>query len=395
MAPIATQFRPQTSLPQGKTVFKGTLDFASLKLTDEQLKKEDESYQFNNLKPVYPDLKWAPLEKFETTDKALLADKTNNFANLFRDAKFVTHLTPKIGTEIVGVSLASLDDVQKNELALLIATRVVVFFRDQKDLTIHDQLNLGRYWGKLHKHATTSLPAAYKDGLDEVHVIWADEYRKPYTAFSSTFLWHSDVTYELQPPSYTSLKVLKGPTSGGDTLWISGYALYDLLSPFMQTYLEGLTALHSAEEQAADSVRTGKPVRRAPVTTEHPLIRTHPVTGYKSLFVNPGFTRTIVGVPKGESDAILNYLFSLIATSQESTVRFKWEEQDVAIWDNRVSVHSATYGFYPERRHGVRVTTFGEAPYFDANGRSQQAEFDAQVGLQRDLDGSKGGNYND
>ena len=102
-----------------------------------------------------------------------------------------------------------------------------------------------------------------------------------------------------------------------------------------------------------------------------------------------------MGIPKGESDAILKYLFNLIATSQEATVRFKWNEGDVALWDNRVSVHTATYGFYPERRHGVRVTTHGEVPYYDEKGTSQQAAYDAEIGLKRNLDGSKGGNYND
>lgn len=397
MAPIATQTpaTQQTPIKSGKTIVKGTLNFASLRLSEEELKKEDETYQFDNLRPAFPELNWDPLETFEVTDKALLADPKNNFANLFRDAVSVTHLTHKVGTEIVGVKLSELDDTQKNELALLLATRVVVFFRDQHDLDIEKQLDLGRYWGRLHRHATTSLPKGYKDNLTEVHVIWADENKTPYTAFPATYLWHSDVTYEKQPPSYTSLKVLKGPSSGGDTLWISGYALYDSLSPGLQKYLEGLKATHSAQEQAADARRSGHHVRREPIITEHPLVRTHPVTGHKALFVNPGFTRTIVGIPKGESDAILKYLFNLIATSQEATVRFKWNEGDVALWDNRVSVHTATYGFYPERRHGVRVTTHGEVPYYDEKGTSQQAAYDAEIGLKRNLDGSKGGNYND
>lgn len=396
MAPIATpQSQVQVQPRKGKTIITGTLDFKSLKLTQDELDKEDKEYAYNGLRPAFPDLKWAALEPFETKDKALLADPNNGFENLFRDAERVIHLSPKIGTEIVGVSLADLDDVQKNELALLIATRVVVFFRDQTQFSIDKQLDLGRYWGKLHKHATTALPRDHANGLDEVHVIWADEKKAPYTAFPATYLWHSDVTYEIQPPSYTSLKVLKGPSSGGDTLWISGYALYDLLSPSLQTYLEGLTALHSAVEQAADSERLGNPVRRAPITTVHPLIRTHPVTGLKSVFVNPGFTRSIIGVPKSESNSILQHLFTLIATTQDATVRFKWQEGDVALWDNRVSVHTATHGFYPERRHGVRVTTHGEKPYYDPKGKSQQAEIDEAIGLKRDLDGSKGGNYND
>lgn len=396
MAPTVAQSSPVADIPKGKTVYKGNIKFKTLKKTPEELKKEDEEYEFDFLKPSFPELDWAPLEVFDVgTDKAHLADPESEFSNLFRDATSVTHINPKIGTEVVGVNLATLDDVQKNELALLLATRVAVIFRDQQDLDIHKQLELGRYYGTLHRHATTGIPKGHADGLDEVHVVWADEKRVPYTSFPATYLWHSDVTYEKQPPSYTSLKLLKGPSTGGDTLWISGYALYDILSPRLRTYLEGLTALHSANEQAADAVRKNQHVRRQPIVTEHPIIRTHPVTGFKSVFVNPGFTRSIVGVPKSESDSILQYLFSLIATTQEATVRFKWNEGDVVFWDNRISIHTASYGFYPERRHAVRVTTHGEVPVFDPNGKSQQEEIDAEIDFERNLDGSVGGSYND
>ena len=106
----------------------------------------------------------------------------------------------------------------------------------------------------------------------------------------------------------------------------------------MQQYLEGLTALHSADMQAVGSRALGRPVRREPITTEHPLVRTHPVTGWKSVFFNPGFVTEIVGIPKCESNAIINYLNEIIATTQESHVRYRWNPNDVAFWDNRVCV---------------------------------------------------------
>lgn len=106
----------------------------------------------------------------------------------------------------------------------------------------------------------------------------------------------------------------------------------------MQTYLKGLTALHSAEMQVNDSRAVGRPVRREPVTTEHPLIRTNPVTGWNALFFNPGFVTKIVGVPKIESDAIIKYLTEVITTTQEMHVRFQWGKNDVAFWDNRSTV---------------------------------------------------------
>jgi sulfonate dioxygenase len=106
----------------------------------------------------------------------------------------------------------------------------------------------------------------------------------------------------------------------------------------MQKYLESLTALHSADLQAQGSRDLGRTVRREPVTTEHPLIRTNPVTGWKSIFFNPGFVTKIVGVPKTESDHVIALLNEIVATSPEIHARFQWNEGDVAFWDNRATV---------------------------------------------------------
>lgn len=106
----------------------------------------------------------------------------------------------------------------------------------------------------------------------------------------------------------------------------------------MQKYLEGLTALHSSHLQAEGSRASGRPVRRDPIVTEHPLIRTNPVTGWKSVFFNPGFVTDIVGVPKVESNAIIRYLNEVISTTPELHVRFQLRKNDVAFWDNRVCV---------------------------------------------------------
>jgi sulfonate dioxygenase len=116
-----------------------------------------------------------------------------------------------------------------------------------------------------------------------------------------------------------------------------------MLSPFMQKYLESLTAIHSADLQAQGTRELGRTVRRAPVTTEHPLVRTNPVTGWKSLFFNPGFVTKIVGVPKTESDAVIGLLNEVVATSPEIHARFQWEKGDVAFWDNRVTVSTKVF----------------------------------------------------
>ncbi|KAJ5924532.1 TauD-domain-containing protein [Penicillium verhagenii] len=359
------------------------------------LVKEYTSYDYDDLLPSFPNIHWKPLEEIEHQDRGISGDP--KFRNLLQDASNVFDYNPKIGTEIHGVDLANLTDAQKDDLARLVAYRGVVFFRDQKNLNVDAQRNLGKHFGRLHKHSTTSVPR--KGGLEDVHVVYtADNSPDNRALFSPSFLWHSDVTYEVQPPSYTMLKVLTGPPSGGggDTLWSSQYAAYDVLSSHMQTYLKGLTALHSADMQANDSRALGRPVRRDPVTTEHPLIRTNPVTGWNSLFFNPGFVTAIVGIPKGESDAIIRYLTDVVATTQEAHARFQWNEGDVAIWDNRTTNHSATYGFTPHRRHAIRVAAQAERPVLKDSGISQEDEINALHGLPAvNKNGARQSNYND
>jgi sulfonate dioxygenase len=293
-------------------------------------------YEYEHLRPHFPDVHWDEIKEIPYSDKGLLGD--SEFRNLLEDTTEIFDYTPKIGTEVIGIDLANITDAQKNDIARLIAVRGVVFFRNQKNLDINKQRELGAYFGTLHRHATTSTPR--EEGLDDVHVVYNDGGKDMRAMFTPTFLWHSDVTYEVQPLSYTSLKVLTGPArgGGGDTLWSSQYAAYDALSAPMQKYLEGLTAIHSAEMQAEGSRAMGRTVRREPVVTEHPLIRTHPVTGWKSLFYNPGFVTKIVGIPKTESDYICRYLSEIIATTQEAHVRFQWGKDDVAFWDNRIVV---------------------------------------------------------
>ncbi|KAI9930538.1 hypothetical protein ASPWEDRAFT_171165 [Aspergillus wentii DTO 134E9] len=354
-----------------------------------------DNYAHEDLLPSFPGIRWGPIEDLPYEDRGIHGDP--KFRNLLRDATDVFDYNPKIGTELHGINLGKLSDAQKDELARLIAVRGVVFVRGQDDFDIEAQRDLGKYFGTLHKHATTSVPK--KGGLEDVHVVYTGDNGTDQRAmFTPSFLWHSDVTYEVQPPSYTSLKLLTGPPrgGGGDTLWSSQYAAYDALSPHMQSYLKGLTAIHSAEMQASDSRALGRTVRREPVVTEHPLIRTNPVTGWNSLFFNPGFVTKIKGIPKTESDAILSYLTEVIATTQEIHARFQWNKNDVALWDNRTTTHSASYGFAPHRRHAVRVACQAEKPVLKPTGKSQEEEFAALYGLPPvNKDGSRQSNYND
>jgi sulfonate dioxygenase len=148
------------------------------------------SYEYEDLRPRFPDVHWEPYVEIPYADKGLLGDET--FSNLLASATNVFDSTPKIGTEIEGVRLSQLTDAQKNDLARLIATRGVVFFRNQDDFDIDAQRELGKYFGRLHKHATTAVPK--REGLEDVHVVYTGEDSKEMRAvFTPTFLWHSDV----------------------------------------------------------------------------------------------------------------------------------------------------------------------------------------------------------
>ncbi|KAJ3504783.1 hypothetical protein NMY22_g17806 [Coprinellus aureogranulatus] len=383
MAPVATndaKHANDTADLKARAADKVFNPFYSPPPTDDS----DKDYKYAEFKPSFPNVSWEPLGEVEVTERALLADPSKK--NLLSAATKVIQLTPAIGVELEGIDLRQLNDEQKDELALLVAERGVVFLRNQ-EIDIYGQLELARHFGPLHKHATTGIP---RNGLEEVHVVYNDASRKPEaSSFAKIDLWHSDVTYEIQPPGVTSLKVITNPPVGGDTIWSSGYALYSSLSPGLQAYLEGLTAVHSGVAQAEGNRAAGLPVRRKEIETVHPLVRVHPATGWKSVYVNPGFTRRIVGVPKAESDAILTFLFRQISDNPDFQVRFRWEENSIALWDNRIVTHSATFDFWPATRHALRATPHAERPlsvaeYEKATGKQakdRQSEIWKQQGI--------------
>jgi sulfonate dioxygenase len=150
-----------------------------------------DNYEHEDLRPRFPDLKWEPLTEIPYTDKGLKGDP--NFKNLLSSATDVFDYNPKIGTEIHGVRLTQLNEAQKDDLARLIATRGVVFFRNQDDFDIDAHRDFMRHYGQLHKHATTAMPK--REGLEDVHVVYTGEDSKEMRAvFTPTFLWHSDVS---------------------------------------------------------------------------------------------------------------------------------------------------------------------------------------------------------
>ncbi|KAF6752040.1 alpha-ketoglutarate-dependent taurine dioxygenase [Ephemerocybe angulata] len=308
--------------------------------------------------------KFPPLEIFEHSDPGLLANPAK--PNLLTENAKVSHISPYLGTEVRGVQLSQLSKDGLNELALYVAERKVVIFRDQdfKDLGFDRQIEIARHYGPIHRHPTSGNVKGYP----EFHVVYRDSKENRFKDYRggnnlSSLQWHSDVTYEKQPPSTTFFFIFDQPTVGGDTLFASQVEAYKRLSPKFQKRLEGLKALHSAVYQADFSRQRDGPVRREPVETEHPVVRVHPVTGEKALFVNEGFTRSIVGFKKEESDFLLKFLIDHIAKGADFQIRARYEPGTVVVWDNRLVVHSVNPDYGPEfRRHAVRLTPQAEVP---------------------------------
>jgi sulfonate dioxygenase len=308
-------------------------------------------------------LRYPPLKPFEHIDHGKDADP--KFPNLLPEGSQIENITSSIGAEVWGTQLSTLSDAGKDELALLVAQKKVVAFRDQDfaSLPIEKALDFGRYFGRLHIHPASGAPAGYP----EVHLVHRGADDQTARAFfdnrTNSIAWHSDVTYEQQPPGTTFLYALDVPTAGGDTLFVNQAKAYERLSPAFRERLLGLKAVHSGYEQAESALAKGGVVRREPVSSIHPVIRTHPVTGEKAIYVNPQFTRYIIGFKQEESQYLLKFLYDHIALSQDLQCRVKWAPGTVVVWDNRVTAHSAQIDWENgERRHIARITPQAEQP---------------------------------
>ena len=267
----------------------------------------------------------------------------------------VDKLTPHVGAEIRGIDLSQpLDEPTFKEVHAALIDNGVVFFRDQH-LTPDQQKAFGRLFGELHMH-----PAAPSllEGHPEILVIHADEKSKHVAGEN----WHSDVSCDLEPPMGSILYMHELPPVGGDTLFASMYAAYEALSEPMKRFLEPLTAMHEGEHVYRGRYGVNDAGRVFP-KAEHPVIRTHPVSGRKALFVNGGFTTRITQLRRAESDAVLRFLYHHVETP-EFHCRFRWQVNSVAFWDNRCVQHHAMWDYYPQRRHGHRVTIKGDAPFY-------------------------------
>lgn len=266
-----------------------------------------------------------------------------------------------LGSELRGQQLNVLSDAEIEELKELVAERGVVFFRDQ-EMSLAEQVELGRRLGELHVHPAVKAP----DGFPEVLVVHTDA-NSTYTAGEA---WHTDVSCDERPPALSILRVETTPPVGGDTLFASMYQAYETLSPSLRSFLLTLTATHSGEFAYRSVVEDGS---SDPYPENvHPVVRTHPVSGRRALYVNSSFTVRVNELREPESGALLRLLYDHIAYGVEFQVRFHWEPNSVALWDNRCVQHHASWDYFPDTRHGYRVTTRGERPFLDA--KPEEAE---------------------
>lgn len=269
-------------------------------------------------------------------------------------------LSPHLGAEVTGVDLcAPMSDAFVDLIRGSLVRHKVLFFRDQ-DLDPDSQRAFAERFGAL----TEAHPVM--EALAEDHPeIWQID--------SSTFngrndIWHTDVTFVERPPLGSILRAVRVPQFGGDTNWADLEAAYRSLSPGLQRLADSLTALHDGEAEFNEILREKGGESRwegqlfagfEPV--EHPVVRVHPETGRKSLFVNRGFTTKIVGVSEAESRHLLDIFFAAIE-KPENTIRHHWQAGDVVFWDNRSTAHYANDDYGNFRRIMHRITIRGDKP---------------------------------
>lgn len=266
-------------------------------------------------------------------------------------------MTPAVGAEILGIDLAAsniADYIPAIRAALL--KRGVIFFRDQ-DLTQEQHIGFTRHFGELEIHPATPKDQANPEVLRIAH--------GPKSRGQENY-WHSDVTWREKPSLGSILMAREVPEVGGDTCFANMHLAYERLSKQMKRMCEGLTAVHDIarvfagrlDKAPADLHEKYPPVR-------HPVIRTHPETGERVIYVNTAFTSHIEGLSGEESRWLLAHLYKT-AMDSEVQCRFRWQKGSIAFWDNRVCQHLAVSDYFPARRVMERVTIAGDAPYFEA-----------------------------
>jgi taurine dioxygenase len=267
--------------------------------------------------------------------------------------------TPNIGAVIHDLDLTDLgDETIRGELHRALVDYQVLFFRNQT-LTPEQQVAVARVFGDPDKAKAFFPRHAHQSTVEILEA-------RPGVSRYGTDEWHADITFVANPPTGTVLYAQEIPASGGDTLWASATAVYDALPPSLQRSLEGLEAIHSFEHSGwppyfvtqPDGEALYRKARADYLPVVHPVIRTHPVSGRKLVYVSPNFTDRIKGLARQQSDALLRLLFSGFERP-DVQARLRWEKHTVAIWDNRSTLHYGVADYQQQHRLLHRVT-FGE-----------------------------------
>ena len=277
------------------------------------------------------------------------------------EAKTFKHIVakpfaPNLGAEITGVDLSqTISEAEFSEIEAAFLAYQVLFFKDQKEIPPQVHIDLGKRFGPLHSHPAAPTMAGYPE-IFEIHAT-------RHSKVANGEFWHSDVSCDEEPPLGTMLQIHILPPCGGDTMFSNMYAAHDALSDAMKTFLDGLSATHASEHiyrgRYADRGQKDRDI--AFPSASHPVVRTHPQTGRKALFVNRTFTTRINELSEEESNAVLKMLFEH-AESIQFQIRFRWSKNDMAFWDNRCCMHRAIWDYWPEERKGRRVTIKGDRP---------------------------------
>lgn len=260
-----------------------------------------------------------------------------------------------LGAEIGGVDLSQpLDDGVFAEIRQAFLENMVIVFRDQSIAPEH-QIAFTRRFGALEPH-----PLGSRQGLQDHPEVMVLENRPGKLGPRNDF-WHSDISFSEVPPALSMLYAIEVPEGRGDTIFCNMYAAYEELSDTLGRVLDGLNAVHNADT-LVNEVPSRVAATEVPPGVTHPVIRTHPESGRKALYVNPYFTATIAGMTRAESAPLLDYLYAY-ATRHENLYRHHWRVGDVLMWDNRCTLHYAVRDYdetLPRLLH--RTTASGDRP---------------------------------
>ncbi len=265
---------------------------------------------------------------------------------------------PNLGAVITNVDLSNdINDVELKGIRDAFHKFQVLFFQNQSEISPENHIKLGRCFGDLHIH-----PAAPKmKNYPQIFEINTDKNSKIANGAED---FHSDVSCDIEPPLGTMLQLHIIPECGGDTMFANMYMAYEALSNPMQKFLSDLKASHESEHFYSGRYKTesNSESKTEYPSAIHPVIRTHPETGKKAIFVNKFFTTRILGLEPQESKFILDFLFSHIEKT-EFQIRYRWNKNDMAFWDNRCTIHKALWDYFPHERKGRRVTIKGDIPF--------------------------------